>query len=56
VSGRIIVSARLALACYNLADTNPHYLASDEATRQDLRSQFAILYQPQMENSATSSS
>jgi 3-hydroxyacyl-[acyl-carrier-protein] dehydratase len=48
VSGRIILSARLTLACYNLADTDPAHEATDVATRQDLRSQLALLYQPQM--------
>ena len=37
VGGRIIVSARLILACYNLADSNPQHEAADAATRQDLR-------------------
>jgi 3-hydroxyacyl-[acyl-carrier-protein] dehydratase len=53
VGGRIILSARLALACYNLADTKPNYQATDEAMRQDFRKQFKVLYQPQMETSAT---
>jgi 3-hydroxyacyl-[acyl-carrier-protein] dehydratase len=56
MSGRIILTARLSLACYNLADSNPAYLRSDEATRQDMRNQFAILHQPQMETAAASSS
>jgi 3-hydroxyacyl-[acyl-carrier-protein] dehydratase len=56
VNGRIIVSARLALACYNLADSDPQYQATDVATRQDLRLQLALLYQPQMEVSTSSSS
>ena len=29
VGGRIIVSARLTLACYNLADTDPQHEATD---------------------------
>ena len=56
VGGRIIVSARLALACYNLADADPHHKTTDAATRQDLRSQLALLYQPQMEIPETSTS
>jgi 3-hydroxyacyl-[acyl-carrier-protein] dehydratase len=56
VNGRIILSARLALACYNLADSDPQHQATDVATRQDLRSQLALLYQPQMEVSTSSSS
>ena len=47
VDGRIIVGARLVLACYNLADANPQHEAADVATRQDLRNQLALLYQPQ---------
>jgi 3-hydroxyacyl-[acyl-carrier-protein] dehydratase len=43
VSGRIILSARLTLACYNLADTNPDHESTDAATRRDLREQFALL-------------
>lgn len=49
VGGRIIVSARLTLACYNLADTDPGHKSTDTATRQDLRKQFALLHQPQAE-------
>ena len=54
VGGRIIVSARLALSCYNLSDTNPQYKSTDEATRKDLRKQLAVLYQPQMDIAPTS--
>jgi 3-hydroxyacyl-[acyl-carrier-protein] dehydratase len=54
VSGRVIVSARLTLAVFNLADANPQHGPTDIATRKDLRSQFALLYQPQVETSATS--
>ncbi len=46
VGGRIILNARLTLACYNLADKNPQYTWTDEATRRDLRDQLALLYQP----------
>ena len=56
MSGRIILTARLALACYNLADSDPQQQATDAATRQDLRSQLALLYQPEMEVSTPSSS
>jgi len=56
VGGRIIVSARLALACYNLADANPQYEATDKATRRDLRSQWALLYQSPAEPPTTASS
>ena len=54
VSGRIIVNARLVLACYNLADTDPQHEATDIATRRDLRNQLALLYQPQVEIPAAS--
>ena len=54
VSGRVIVSARLTLAVFNLADANPQHGPTDIATRKDLRSQFALLHQPQVEISATS--
>jgi 3-hydroxyacyl-[acyl-carrier-protein] dehydratase len=50
VGGRIIVSARLTLACYNLADTDPYHEPTDDATRKDLRNQLAMLYQPQIKN------
>ena len=53
VSGRIIVSARLTLACYNLADTDPGHETTDQATRRDLRSQLALLYQLPVGISAT---
>ena len=56
VGGRVILSARLTLACYNLADTDPQYEATDTATRQDLRNQFALLHQPQVEIPTTSTS
>jgi 3-hydroxyacyl-[acyl-carrier-protein] dehydratase len=56
VGGRIIVSARLTLACYNLADSDPEHLSADEATRDDLRLQLALLHQPRIDISATSAS
>ncbi len=34
VGGRIILSARLTLACYNLADSDPQHEATDAATRR----------------------
>jgi 3-hydroxyacyl-[acyl-carrier-protein] dehydratase len=49
VNGRVILSARLALACYNLTDSDPDQQRADELTREDLRMQFALLYQPQQE-------
>ncbi len=53
VDGRLIVSARLVLACYNLADADPQHEAADVATRQELRSQLELLYQPQQVPEAT---
>jgi 3-hydroxyacyl-[acyl-carrier-protein] dehydratase len=49
VGGRIIVSARLTLACYNLADADPDYESTDAATRRDLRNQYALLHRPRVE-------
>jgi len=46
VDGQIVVSARLVLAKYNLADTRPEYEGTDRATRDDLRDTFALLYRP----------
>lgn len=46
VSGRIILSARLTLACYNLADRDPQHESSDKATRKELRLQLATLQRP----------
>jgi len=49
VDGRIIVSARITLQQYNLADTRPWYEWNDQAIVQDLQNQFALLYQPRVE-------
>ena len=46
VGDRMTLSARLTLACYNLADRDPDHQSTDEATRKDLRMQFAMLRQP----------
>jgi 3-hydroxyacyl-[acyl-carrier-protein] dehydratase len=54
VSGRIIVSARLTLACYNLADARPQHGTTDAATRRDLRKQYALLHQPPVDIPASS--
>jgi 3-hydroxyacyl-[acyl-carrier-protein] dehydratase len=56
VGGRVILSARLTLACYNLAKKDPQYEMSDAAMRRDLRNQFALLHQPQIEIPTTSKS
>ncbi len=56
VSGRIIVSARLTLACYNLADADPQHEPTDAATRRDLRKQYALLHQPPVDIPVSSTS
>ncbi len=53
VNGRIIVTARLTLACYNLADADPQHETTDAATRRDLRLHLAMLRQPQTEMTTT---
>jgi 3-hydroxyacyl-[acyl-carrier-protein] dehydratase len=47
VDGRIIVSARLVLAQYNLVVSRPDLVSTDRATKEALRNQFALLYQPE---------
>jgi 3-hydroxyacyl-[acyl-carrier-protein] dehydratase len=54
VDGRIIVSARLTLMQYNLADIRPWFEWNDRMILKDLRNQFALLYQPRMEVPAVS--
>jgi 3-hydroxyacyl-[acyl-carrier-protein] dehydratase len=46
VDDRAIVSARLTLKQYNLADTSPIYRETDRQIIQDMRAQFALLQQP----------
>jgi 3-hydroxyacyl-[acyl-carrier-protein] dehydratase len=46
VDGRVVVSGRLTLARYNLADSNPDDASTDEGIRQDMREMFNVLYQP----------
>jgi 3-hydroxyacyl-[acyl-carrier-protein] dehydratase len=52
VDGRIIVSARLTLQQYNLADLRPWYEWNDQNILRELRTQLALLYQPRTEESA----
>jgi len=52
VAGRVIVSGRLTLACYNLADANPTDAGVDEVIRQDLRKTWKVLYRPQAQDAA----
>lgn len=54
VDGRIIVSARLTLQHYNLADTRPWYEWNDQTILRDMQNQFALLYQPRVEVPAVS--
>ncbi len=46
IDGQVIVSGRLVMAKYNLADTNPNNKRIDEATRKELRRIFHLIYQP----------
>jgi 3-hydroxyacyl-[acyl-carrier-protein] dehydratase len=55
MSGRIILTARLALRCYNLADEDPDKRCLDEDTRREMRTQLATLYQPRLEDAAANS-
>jgi 3-hydroxyacyl-[acyl-carrier-protein] dehydratase len=52
VNGRIILNAKLTLACYNIADSDPSQAYADELTRNDFRMQLALLYQPRKETPA----
>ena len=54
VDGRIIVSARLTLMQYNLADTRPWYEWNDRRIINGLRNQFALLHQPRVDMPAVS--
>ncbi len=54
VDGRIIVSARITLMQYNLADTRPWYEWNDQHIIKSLRNQFALLYQPRVDVPAVS--
>jgi 3-hydroxyacyl-[acyl-carrier-protein] dehydratase len=53
VEGRIIVSARLTLAQYNLADVDPRSAPIDAALQRDMRAQYALLQQSRVEVSET---
>jgi 3-hydroxyacyl-[acyl-carrier-protein] dehydratase len=46
VKGQTIVSARLTLAQYNLGDSRPDYVATDQSLRDELRDLFKLLYRP----------
>jgi 3-hydroxyacyl-[acyl-carrier-protein] dehydratase len=49
VDGRIIVSARITLEQYNLADTRPWHEWTDKTIVRELQNQFALLYQPRLD-------
>jgi 3-hydroxyacyl-[acyl-carrier-protein] dehydratase len=44
VDGRLTVSARLVLACYNLADASPEHAGTDRVTREERRGLFRLLF------------
>jgi 3-hydroxyacyl-[acyl-carrier-protein] dehydratase len=46
VGQQVIVSARLTLSQYNLADARPEYAATDRLLRANMRSLFGLLYRP----------
>lgn len=56
VDGQVTVSARLTLARYNLADTDPRRERIDRATKQELRKMFSLLYQPPVAAAESSTS
>jgi len=47
VEGRTIVSAKLLMESYNLADRNPAHAGADEVIKKELRAQFANLFHAQ---------
>jgi 3-hydroxyacyl-[acyl-carrier-protein] dehydratase len=46
VDGRVTVNGRLVLERYDLAETQPQYAVSDKIIKDQMRSLFALLYQP----------
>lgn len=53
LDGRPTVSGRLVLARFNLAETDPQRAQIDEATKEELRKQLPLLYQPAAELSTS---
>ncbi|NQU25643.1 MAG: beta-hydroxyacyl-ACP dehydratase [Candidatus Nealsonbacteria bacterium] len=53
LDGRTTVGGRLVLARFNLADTDPRRKLIDEATKEELRKQLPLLYQPPAESFAS---
>jgi 3-hydroxyacyl-[acyl-carrier-protein] dehydratase len=56
VDGRVIVSARITLGHYNLADTQPWNACTDEEIISEQRKQFALLYPLPMEEPTVTAS
>lgn len=50
VDGRTIVSARLTLRHFNLADIHSQNALTDASAKQELRNTYALLYQPPTDN------
>lgn len=46
INGRVVVGARLVLERYNLAENRPDRASVDETVKQEMRSLFALLWQP----------
>lgn len=46
LDGRMAVSGRLTLRCYNLADEDPRHARTDITVRENLREIFGLLYRP----------
>ncbi len=46
IDGSTIVGARLVLERYNLVDKHPERASADETVKQEMRSLFALLWQP----------
>jgi 3-hydroxyacyl-[acyl-carrier-protein] dehydratase len=46
VDGRVTVNGRLVLERYDLAETQPDYAVTDKIIKDQMRSLFALLYQP----------
>ena len=46
IDGSTIVGARLVLERYNLVDKHPERASADERVKQEMRSLFALLWQP----------
>ncbi len=55
VDGRVNLSARLVLARYNLADTNPVCATSDAHVLRQMRLQWSVLWRPKVNAEANNS-